>query len=141
MTIPRSMFDRELDYYGIMSAEGITGRKSLPQFMAEAKRKLCVAKKDHDLVFLAHESHCKFYQNMLDDDKMQKDPTTDSVSIRIDRGHMFYESFSKVHAGGNDRVLFDTYLEKYFGLMLMDGKKRIKKYDDGQFVFGVQMKK
>ena len=140
------MFDRELDYYGIMSAEGITGQKSLPQIMAEVKRKFNVAKMDHDLFFLAHECHYKFYQNMLDD-KNHKDPTTYIYSMRFDRHHMFYESVSKVHGGGKDRKdrkLFDTYLERHFSLMVSNIQSQVEtvnRVNEFHFLLSVQMKK
>ena len=129
-----------------MSVEGITGQKSLSQIMAEAKTKFLVAKVDYDLFFLAHKCHCKLSEKIFGDDKM-RDVTADSINIRVDHGHMFFESLSKVHAGCK-RKLFDTYLEN-FGLVVNDGRNGIKKYTSNPntenkityyFVFSVQMK-
>ena len=66
------MFDCELDYYGIMSFEGIMDQDSLPPIMAEAKWNFHVAKVEHNLVFLAHGCHYKLYQKMIDNNKMHK---------------------------------------------------------------------
>mmetsp|Transcript_15405 Transcript_15405/g.33373 ORF Transcript_15405/g.33373 Transcript_15405/m.33373 type:complete len:92 (-) Transcript_15405:181-456(-) len=38
--------------------------------------------------------------------------------------HTFNEALSKAHNGGNARKLFDTYLVRYFGLMVSDDIKK-----------------
>ena len=90
------MFDRELDYYGIMLAEGITDQESIPKIIAsftdtfeKAQRKFNRAKMSHALFFLAHECHNKLYQTNFNN-QMQNKPTTDRVCMEIKYDHMFY---------------------------------------------------
>ena len=42
---------------------------------------------------------------------------TDIVSVAFKGDHMFYKSLSKSCVVGNEWKLFDTYLERYFGLV------------------------
>ena len=69
ITIPRSMFDRELDYYGITLLRGIAAQESLPQIMDSFTVTLAEAQKKHDAFLLAYECYNRFCQHRLEEPK------------------------------------------------------------------------
>mmetsp|Transcript_22500 Transcript_22500/g.46973 ORF Transcript_22500/g.46973 Transcript_22500/m.46973 type:complete len:195 (-) Transcript_22500:50-634(-) len=106
VTLPRSMFDRELDYYGIASAaEDITNQKSL----AKAIESFSETKMKSDMFFLALECNSQFGQGKY------CDPTTHSVHVNIPSAHELYNGRP---LSREERKSFDGYLEGYFGLIV-----------------------
>ena len=106
------MFDRELDYYGITSAEGITDQESLAKTMDSFILPFDQAKTKHNMFFLAVECYYQFGQGRLNY------PNGDSVGVTIGKDHKLY---NRAYVEGEERKLFDEYLERYFGLMVSSG--------------------
>ena len=100
------MFDRELDYYGIVSAEGITTQESL----AKTIESFSEAKGKHDMFFFALECYYQFGQKRLNDPNLFS-----SVPVVIGRQHKVYNLRPLNNGEGN---LCNGYLERYFGLMV-----------------------
>lgn len=120
ITLPRSMFERELDFYGINSTEGITDRESLFKIMdslvapvVEADKKLKAVKMERDMFLLALECNNQFCQSR------PNAPGAGSASVTINKGHNLYKEWGYVQ--GDDRRVFDECLERYFGLEVAAG--------------------
>ncbi|KAL9181596.1 hypothetical protein ACHAXT_010401 [Thalassiosira profunda] len=103
ITLPRSMFDRELDYYGIPSTEGITNQESL----TEAIGSFAHMKSKHDMFHLALECYYQFGQALIDN------PRAKSVSVSIEKDHKLYTGR---WVDDEEKKMFDGYLGGYFGL-------------------------
>lgn len=122
ITIPSSMFDRELDYYGIETDEArVSGQGSIPDIMAsfatpviKAEKRLAEAKKRRDLCAVAYECYNQFCKVRM------HIPEATSVEVSIGNGVAKYVkgNYDGGILDGNDKKLFDTYLEKYFGLVV-----------------------
>ena len=104
--IPRSMFDRELDYFGITSSKDcITDQMYIARTLQSFEKPLALAKREHEMFLLALECNYQFCRS-------------DTAS----QGHA-YVSIPKDHnlfngkaLDSNERKLFDNYLDRYFGL-------------------------
>jgi hypothetical protein len=99
---PKSMFDRELDFYSITADEGSVQHQSLAKVTEEFIR----GKSKHDMFRLALESH---YQFGL------RSNLTDGVWVGINKDHVLY---SKVAISNEERQMFRVYLDVYFGLVV-----------------------
>jgi hypothetical protein len=108
ITIPRSMFDRELDYYGITLAEDrISDQESLARTLKSLVEPVAKAKREHELFLLALECYYKFCHS--------DHAFTDGASVNIHRAdHRLFNGKKSVDL--EERKLFDKYLERYFGL-------------------------
>ena len=60
--------------------------------------------------------------------EMLTDQSNTEVVMQYYQGHVLYESLSKAYSGGKERELFDTYLERYFGLVVSNGEKGITRH-------------
>mmetsp|Transcript_36927 Transcript_36927/g.62818 ORF Transcript_36927/g.62818 Transcript_36927/m.62818 type:complete len:202 (-) Transcript_36927:65-670(-) len=111
ITVPRSMFDRELDYYGITSVKTrISGQNFLPNIIGsfelqviEAKKKLAEAEMRRDAVTMALEWNHEVCQAILND------PTKNKVGV-INSMNQNVQGFI--------RKFLDNFLEQHFGLMI-----------------------
>jgi hypothetical protein len=100
------MFNRELDYYGISSAEDrISDQGSLARTL---KDRLLKAKREHDMYLLAVECYNQVCQaaSLL----------TVNFSVRIPQQHKLYKEKG---LDSEERRLFDKYLDGYFGLKIV----------------------
>ena len=108
ITVPRSMFERELDYYGIPTVEtSIAGPRSLPE-LAKSFSKM---KLEHDMFFLAAECFHQFWRDGL------KHSPQDRAEVTISKDHA-------LHGGTVDTKMFYTYLERHFGLVVTTSSDR-----------------
>jgi hypothetical protein len=101
------MFNRELDYYGISSAEDrISDQGSLARTL---KDQLLKAKREHDMYLLAVECYNQVCQaaSLL----------TVNFSVRIPQQHKLY---NQKDLDSEERRLFGKYLEGYFGLKIVN---------------------
>mmetsp|Transcript_13460 Transcript_13460/g.28554 ORF Transcript_13460/g.28554 Transcript_13460/m.28554 type:complete len:202 (+) Transcript_13460:102-707(+) len=111
ITVPRSMFDRELDYYGITSVKTrISGQNFLPNIIGsfelqviEAKKELAEAEMRRKLVTLALEWNHFVCQKILEH------PTLDKVCV--------INTMNQTVQGLNKKFL-DNFLGQHFGLMI-----------------------
>jgi hypothetical protein len=104
------MFNRELDYYGILSDEDrISDKGSLARTL---KDRLLKAKREHDMYLLAVECHNQVCQSVS--------LLAVNVSVRIPKGHKLY---NEKDIDAEERRLFEKYLEKYFGLKIVNMRK------------------
>jgi len=87
-TIPRSMFDRELDYYGITSAENlITVEDSVLTTLksfTRAEKEFMKTKREHEMCLLALECYNQFCQSC--------NALGDSNCIQIPQGHKLFNN-------------------------------------------------
>ncbi|KAL7525605.1 hypothetical protein ACHAXR_001076 [Thalassiosira sp. AJA248-18] len=113
-TLPRSMFDRELDYYGIPAAQGISDQESIAKTMESLVTKFNEAQMNRDMFLLALECNNQFWNHNCC--RM----STGSVKVAIPRGHPLRSGTRVVtnDPSNEERKLFDQYLERYFGLMV-----------------------
>ncbi len=120
-SIPRSMFDRELDYYGITSAENlITVEDSVVTTLKsfkKAEREFMKIKREHEMCLLALECNNQFYQSC--------NALGDRCTIRIKKGHKLFDPYE-------DFFLLDKYLGRY-GLMVDQRGKIYLNRDGGYF--------
>ena len=99
------MFERELDYYGIVLSDAVSAQKSLPEVM----KMFVHGRIKHDMFFLALEYHNQFSNHQLNNPT----ETLVSTNVIINKDHKLYD---KGYLGSTEREWFDTYLERYFGL-------------------------
>lgn len=108
MTIPRSMFERELDYYGIISSEDTINDQgggladimgSFAQPVIKAKKNLAEAETQRNMFSLAHDCYNQFCKMRL------VDPNANKVMVQVNKD-----------IDSRDRNIFDEFLEIYFGL-------------------------
>jgi hypothetical protein len=111
INVPRSMFDRELDYYGIASAHGITEQESLAKTSQSFIELLGQAKTKHHAFFLAVEFHYQFCRYKVESN-------SDHCRIRVDEGDRLY-NFA-IESRNNKYLVLDDYLAKYFGLEIKE---------------------
>lgn len=110
LLITRSMFDRELDYYGIIPVRGtINNGEPLFKVMDSFVLSLADAERKHDAFMLAHACYREFIQKRLEH------PGADAISIFIGGSKARNQNIASTKEG---RKLFDFYLEKYFGLFV-----------------------
>ena len=102
------MFDRELDYYGISSAEDrISDHESLAKTLKSFVGPVAKAKREHEMFLFALECYYKFCHS--------EHAFTDGACVNIPRGdHRLFNGKKSVDL--EERKLFDMYLERYFGL-------------------------
>ena len=120
------MFDRELDYYGIVSSDGVSAQKSLPEVM----KMFVHGRIKHDMFFLALECHIQFSKHQLNNPT----ETLSSTNVIISKDHKLYD---KGYLGNKEREWFDTFLERYFELKVPIIKANV--YRDGHY-FPVEVK-
>ncbi|KAL7529259.1 hypothetical protein ACHAXR_004829 [Thalassiosira sp. AJA248-18] len=101
--VPKSMFDRELDFYGINSVEGTVNQESLIQVIDSFHH----AKTKHDMFFLAFEAHYQHGQ--------KKESTSKYVRVDIGKDHKLYNNKC---LSADEQKLFKRYLGTYFGLQV-----------------------
>mmetsp|Transcript_17493 Transcript_17493/g.28315 ORF Transcript_17493/g.28315 Transcript_17493/m.28315 type:complete len:202 (+) Transcript_17493:1030-1635(+) len=105
LNVPKSMFDRELDFYGISSVESAVCQQSLAQVTNAFRKEFANAKSKNDMFLLALESQ---YQYGM------KEPNSNGfVPVQISKGHEVYNERS---LSSDENELFASYLQTYFGL-------------------------
>ena len=104
-TISKSMFDRELGFYGINFEEGAINEESLTQ----VTNTFHLYKSKHDMFLLALEAYYQY--------STKKVTTSSSVIVNIPSNHKLYKGVCLVD---EEKELFNEYLEKYFGLKTLD---------------------
>ena len=103
------MFDRELDYYGITSAEDrISDNGSLARTLKSFVVPVAKAKREHEMCLLALECYNQFYQSC-----------NASGIIFIRQGHKLFNR-PKSSLDFEEKTLLDNYLGRH-GLMV-DGQ-------------------
>jgi hypothetical protein len=109
-TIPRSMFERELDYYGITSADYlITVEDSVVTTLKSfIKEEFVKTKREHEMCLLALECYNQFYQSC-----------NASGIVFIRQGHKLFNR-TKSSLDFEEKKLLDYYLGRH-GLMV-DGR-------------------
>ena len=111
--IPRSMFDRELDYYGITSDKDvITVQGSIGgtfKAFAKAKKDFAKAQREYEMHLLAIECYSQLCQS---NDVIE----SHSARVEIPKGHKL---FSQRYLASEEKKLLDKYLDEYFGLMVV----------------------
>ncbi|KAL7542894.1 hypothetical protein ACHAXR_012195 [Thalassiosira sp. AJA248-18] len=126
ITLPRSMFDRELDYYGITSMQGIEDQvsvgkivKALNAKVVKAQKELTEAQMKQDMFLLALECNHQFWA------RKYHHPSIKSVdNVYIPTSHYLHNTRDVTNDPSNEeRKLFDQYLEQHFGLMVAADKK------------------
>lgn len=128
------MFERELDYYGITSNEGmITDQGSLMKTMTSVKAQYHEAKMNHDMFFLAQECYHQYGKAKMEQARMRK---ASVMTVMIDEKHDLY---NRTYVGGRERELFDEYLGMH-GLEVYSCKNSKKPNRCGR-PFSVQAKK
>ncbi|KAL7548394.1 hypothetical protein ACHAWF_016834, partial [Thalassiosira exigua] len=124
INLPRTMFDRELDYYGISMRNGIIDQESVAKVidslvtqLAEAQKKLDVAKNNHLMFLVAVECCNQFRRSRINN------PNEDSVEIMIKKSHKLWKELDKTtHLSNKERKdILNTYLERHFGLTVAQG--------------------
>jgi hypothetical protein len=114
-TIPKTMFQRELDYYGITAQESTVKHTSFTDFVNSTKVKLKSEQLTDEMLSLAAECHCKFSRNRNGDMNGE-----DSVSFHLNekdplyQKYGYYKSNKEVHS--TTQELVNKYLNEYFGL-------------------------
>ena len=111
ITVPRSMFDRELDYYGIAATHGIAEQESLAKTSQSFIELLDQAKIKHHAFFLALEFYYQF-------SRYKVESTLEHCRIRVDEGDRLY-NFA-IESRKNKYVVLDDCLAKYFGLEIKE---------------------
>ncbi|KAL7531970.1 hypothetical protein ACHAXR_004344 [Thalassiosira sp. AJA248-18] len=112
-TLPRSMFDRELDYYGIASAQGIEDQESVGKTAKSLIATFVDAQMKRDMFLLALECNHQFLNYKC------RYPSAVSANVVIPQGH---NTRSTRDVANEERKLFDQYLERYFALMVAADK-------------------
>ena len=136
------MFDRELDYYGIASTEGVTDKKSIVkifdsfsmEFM-HASMVFSQAQTKHGMFHLAHECHYQVIQTKF------KHSIGKGAGVRIAERHKLFTGklYVKQELSEEESQLFVTYLEMYFGLMVVGDRIEGNPSGDG-YLFDVTVK-
>lgn len=125
--IPRSMFERELDHYGIKDSlvDSVNDQVHFPRVVSDAsqkleqtKQKFEQAKLHYDMLLLAQLCHHKFYHSKAVDNG--KDVM---IAIRkIKDGKEMYEAMEKAQSGTSEAgKAFRAHLKDYFGLVVVGG--------------------
>ncbi len=111
MTIPRSAFDRECDYYGISADASVVAQESIAKTMDTLTAPLTEAIRNHSMFLFALECCYQFCQRR----------PAGPVEVYITPKHGLYdrlkESLEKARSDQCDeRKAFDMYLDRHFGL-------------------------
>lgn len=101
-----SMFERELDYYGIDPEKGAINQKTLPQVIEDFH----LSQSKNDMFFLALEAHYQY--------SMKKIATSSYVGVQIRSDQ--HKIYSSQGLSPEEITLFENYLDKYFGLKMYD---------------------
>ncbi|KAL3764476.1 hypothetical protein ACHAW5_000140 [Stephanodiscus triporus] len=115
ITIPRSMFDRELDYYGISSTQGIAEQESLAKTCQSFTDLFDRTKNKHHAFFLALEFHYQF-------SRYKVESKSELYRIRVNEGDRLYDFTMECRK--NKYLVLDDYLMKYFGLSIHETKEK-----------------
>ena len=107
VTIAKSMFDRELGFYGINFQEGAINEESLTQ----VSNTFHLFKSKHDMFLLALEAYYQYCTKKI----------ATSPSVYVDISHQSHKLFKTGSLVEEEKALFDEYLEQYFGLKTPDG--------------------
>ncbi|KAL7533678.1 hypothetical protein ACHAWF_004585, partial [Thalassiosira exigua] len=107
ITVPKATFDREIDYYGIRSVEGTINGESIYQVADSFHSNYCLAKRKHDMFFLAMEAHNQHWMKKPNNIAVHL-----AVPISISNDHKLYRS--QILDSG-EKKMFKEYLTK-FGL-------------------------
>ena len=99
-SIPRSMFDRELDYYGIGAPESTVSQLSLAELPQHFKKHYEFHKRRNELYLFALECYYRY--------------SVGNPCFSIAPGHHLYKSCLSVNTEGLKVV--NTFLEQYYGL-------------------------
>jgi hypothetical protein len=120
------MFDRELDYYGIASAEEfITAEGSVVTTMksfAKAEKEYVRAKREREMCLLALECYNQFYQSC--------NALGDSYIVRIPQAHKL---FNNKYLDSEEKKLLGKYLERH-GLMVVQSENNHVRLNGGSFL-------
>ncbi len=104
INIPRSMFDRELDYYGITSAKGLI---TDPGSLGATTKSFAKAKSESEMFLLAVECYNQVCQS--------GNPFATQYIVRIFKDH----KLSGGPLAPEEKKMFDKYLDRYFGLTVL----------------------
>ena len=119
INIPRSMFDREIDYYGITSSKGLI---TDPGSLAATMKSFAKGRHEHQMFCLAVEC---YYQTCKCTNAFAS-----SYSVLIPKDH---ELFGKVILP-EEKKLFGKFLDMYFGLEYLDSGSSMVRSDGGTFL-------
>ena len=101
INIPRSMFDRELDYYGITSAKGLI---TDPGSLGATTKSFAKAKSESEMFLLAVECYNQVCQS--------RNAFATRYNVAIHKDHKLFVG----PLAPEEKKLFDKYLDMYFGL-------------------------
>lgn len=107
VTVSKSMFNRDLGFYGINSEGGIN-QESLTEVVSAFHH----TKVEHDMFFLAFEAYYQY--------GIKKSQTLEYVQVDIGRDHKLFDTSG---IGPEGKSLFENYLDKYFGLQVCMGSQ------------------
>ncbi len=111
-TIPKSSFERDLDYYGLVPNAGAIKTTSVAEVRASLLKEHLDATRKHDMLLMAIEVHHQYVLNF-------KKRTSDEY-VQIS-GKEMRKALSQDHYDyltGEEREMFLNYLDVYFGLRL-----------------------
>ena len=116
VTIPRSMFERELDYYGLAAGGGIDDHETLTKAAKSFGAPYQKAKANHDMFLLALECYYQFTKHILEH------PESAEAKVVIDSSHKLHNK-TVSRLSGEDKKLLNGFLGKHFGLkcVYLDG--------------------
>lgn len=121
VAIPRRMFWRELDYYGIDDAiatneeylAGLVREYSHP--VERAQKHLARAQRDYNMFALAYECNGQFCRNAPG----ESDAGEVRVEIEIGVEHVLCQQADAVASSDEKRALLDQFLDRHFGLAVV----------------------
>lgn len=111
------MFDRELDFYGISSTQGIAEQESLAKTCQSFTELFDRSRNKHHAFFLALEFHYQF-------NRYKVESTSELYQIRVNEGDWRYNFTMECRK--NKYLVLDDYLMKYFGLSIHETKENSK---------------
>ncbi len=113
-TIPKSSFERDLDFYGLVLEEGHIKYNSVVDMLVSLRGDCDSAKSKHDIFLFAISVNHQYTFNKKSSEAQE------SVQIRVDE---LDSSISRRDLSEVEKKLFLTYLDEYFGLkMCLDYK-------------------
>lgn len=124
VTIPKSMFERELDYYGVAIKKDSITAETVTTFGESLMAEYRLAEEKRCAFLLAMESHRQFLMK-------QRDGVFEHVTVVMDcNNDLCYDllNHSKRHPGAFNsdspgRRIFDKYLGEFFGLEVLEVTK------------------
>lgn len=111
-TIPKSSFERDLDFYGLAPEEGEIKNNSMTDVVESLRNDLDRAKKKHDMFLLASEAHHQFLFKK-ESSKTAAKVSVDNVRANLDLGISHSGKLSQA-----EKDLFLNYLDVYYGLRM-----------------------